>query len=80
MSKALQPAEWTVDALCARVGGDWWFASKGDNEAVRQAKAICRRCPVIGPCLQEALDRDEIVGVWGGTSPSERRKLKRAAA
>jgi WhiB family redox-sensing transcriptional regulator len=28
-------------------------------------------------CLEWALDTDEQFGVWGGTTPRERRRLKR---
>ncbi|WP_221355320.1 WhiB family transcriptional regulator [Streptomyces beigongshangae] len=46
---------------------------------IEEAKAVCRRCPVIESCLQGALDRNES-GVWGGLSEKERRSLKRRAA
>ncbi|WP_037677179.1 WhiB family transcriptional regulator, partial [Streptomyces afghaniensis] len=32
------------------------------------------------PCLQWALDTGQSIGVWGGTSETERRALKRRAA
>ncbi|MFJ6650572.1 WhiB family transcriptional regulator [Streptomyces sp. NPDC091290] len=47
---------------------------------IEEAKAVCRRCPLIESCLQDALDRNETSGVWGGLSETERRKLKRRAA
>lgn len=46
---------------------------------IEEAKAVCRRCPLIESCLQGALDRNES-GVWGGLSEKERRSLKRRAA
>jgi hypothetical protein len=30
------------------------------------AKAICAGCPLIGPCLEGAIERREPWGVWGG--------------
>jgi hypothetical protein len=44
------------------------------------AKAICRRCPVIQQCGQWALDTREPSGVWGGISEAERRGILRQAA
>ncbi|MFE5199918.1 WhiB family transcriptional regulator [Streptomyces sp. NPDC056601] len=47
---------------------------------ITEAKAVCRRCPLIESCLQGALERGETAGVWGGLSEPERRSLKRRAA
>lgn len=44
---------------------------------VEQAKAICRRCPVVDECLQWALESGQDAGVWGGLSEEERRSVKR---
>ena len=45
----------------------------------QEAKAVCRRCPVMERCLQWALDSNQD-GVWGGTDEDERRRLKRRVA
>ncbi|MFI1293366.1 WhiB family transcriptional regulator [Streptomyces sp. NPDC020792] len=47
---------------------------------IEEAKAVCRRCPLMESCLQDALERSEAFGVWGGTDEGERRRLKRRAA
>ncbi|MFD5398582.1 WhiB family transcriptional regulator [Streptomyces sp. NPDC127097] len=44
---------------------------------IEEAKAVCRRCPLMESCLQGALERNERFGVWGGTDQDERRALKR---
>ena len=41
------------------------------------ALAVCRSCPVREPCLAYALEHHE-VGVWGGTTGRERRRLRAA--
>lgn len=41
------------------------FFSEGPEDIAR-AKAICRSCPLVVPCLQGALQRREPWGVWGG--------------
>ncbi|MGW2112007.1 WhiB family transcriptional regulator [Streptomyces sp. NPDC001948] len=46
----------------------------------KEAKAVCRRCPLMESCLQGALERGENYGVFGGLSAKERRSLKRRAA
>ncbi|WP_331722821.1 WhiB family transcriptional regulator (plasmid) [Streptomyces canus] len=47
---------------------------------IEEAKAVCRRCPLIDDCLEGALERGEKAGVWGGLSETERRSLKRRQA
>lgn len=39
------------------------------------AREICMRCPVIAQCLRVGL-REEF-GIWGGTTPEQRRKIRR---
>jgi WhiB family redox-sensing transcriptional regulator len=72
---ALKPEPWTVDALCARTGGDAHYPEDGGSTA--EAKAICAACDVRERCLQYALDNNEVHGVWGGLAPRERRHLRR---
>jgi len=42
----------------------------------RMAKAVCAGCPLKDPCLEYALRNGEI-GIWGGTTESDRRRLRR---
>ncbi len=46
----------------------------------RAALALCARCPVVGPCREAGAT--EKLGVWGGTTPSQRfpRRRRRASA
>lgn len=71
------PPEWTVDALCAQTDPEAYFPEKGGS--TREAKAICRDCPVTTECLTYALEHNERYGVWGGLSERERRRLRPAA-
>jgi len=43
--------------------------------AENTGREICLRCPVIALCLKVGLYED--YGIWGGTTPEQRRKLKR---
>ena len=42
-----------------------------------EAKAVCRRCPVISDCLAWAVESGQDFGVWGGMTPEERRPFRR---
>src|SRR5687768_12162698 len=44
-------------------------------EQMEVAKAFCRTCPSREPCLAFALAAGQQLGIWGGTSPEERRVL-----
>jgi WhiB family transcriptional regulator, redox-sensing transcriptional regulator len=44
---------------------------------IRQAKAICARCPLQDACLAYALQGQETYGIWGGHTERERRRLLR---
>ena len=50
------------------------------EEREERAKAICRRCPVLTPCLDYALDIREPHGIWGGLNELERKSLSVASA
>ena len=42
------------------------------------AKSICAECPVRSECLEHALySEDGNHGVWGGTTPRERKVMRR---
>jgi WhiB family redox-sensing transcriptional regulator len=75
--------DWRHRAACRKEDPDLFFPIGSTGPAllqIEEAKAVCRRCPVIDACLQWALVHGEEAGVWGGTDENERRKLKRRAA
>ncbi len=65
-------------AVCAslppRKADRIFFPDRGGSS--KAARAICARCPVRAECLQYALERGEMFGIWGGTSERERRGMK----
>ncbi|MBG7704660.1 WhiB family transcriptional regulator [Streptomyces sp. MC1] len=75
--------DWRHYAVCRGEDPDLFFPI-GDTGPVllqvREAKAVCARCPVIERCLQWALESGQDFGVWGGLSEAERRSMKRRAA
>jgi WhiB family redox-sensing transcriptional regulator len=44
---------------------------------VAQAKAVCATCQVRRSCLEYAVGRGHLTGVWGGTTEEERQVLRR---
>ncbi|MFG3133501.1 WhiB family transcriptional regulator [Streptomyces tendae] len=70
-------------AACAGEDPELFFPIGDTGPAllqIEEAKAVCRRCPLIESCLEAALERGEAAGVWGGLSEKERRSLKRREA
>ena len=68
-------AEWRSNASCAQTDPDEFFPSSYSRDAVKLAKTVCASCIVRDKCLTEALENNEIDGIWGGTTPHERRWL-----
>jgi len=66
---------WRDQAVCRQTDPEIFFPAKG--ESVRAAKRVCQQCPVRSECLEHAIERRESDGVWGGTSPRERRAIAR---
>ena len=75
--------DWRRAAACRDVDPEVFFPIGNTGPAllqIDQAKAICRRCPVIETCLEWAMESGQDAGVWGGLSEDERRALKRRKA
>lgn len=71
---------WRPRAACLDSDPDLFFPIGTSGQALdqtEQAKAYCRRCPVITQCLDWALATNQHDGVWGGLSEDERRTLRR---
>jgi len=68
------PNEWMLDALCREIDGELFFP--GDTNAWREAKKACSLCNVSSECLEYAL-KEDVVGIWGGTTERERLALKK---
>lgn len=69
-------ASWMRWASCAETDPDLFHPEDGNAAQATQAKNVCQRCPVRETCLAYALEHAEDQGVWGGTSPKERRRLQ----
>jgi WhiB family transcriptional regulator, redox-sensing transcriptional regulator len=72
--------DWRDDAACRHEDPDLFFPIGSSGPTLmqtEQAKAVCHRCSVREECLRWALDTEQFIGVWGGTSEMERRALRR---
>ncbi|MFI9005085.1 WhiB family transcriptional regulator [Streptomyces sp. NPDC053541] len=68
-------ASWRELGLCRQTDPDLFSPEEGDSTA--EARRICFACKVRKPCLDWALERGE-PGVWGGTSASQRKAIRRS--
>ena len=72
--------DWRAFARCRDSDPNLFFPVGRGQVALEQAeeaKLVCRECPSREPCLAFALSAHEELGVWGGTSPQERREFFR---
>lgn len=75
--------DWRHNAICREEDPELFFPIGNTGPAllqIEEAKAVCRRCPVMEQCLQWALEAGEEEGVWGGLSEDDRRSMRRRAA
>jgi WhiB family transcriptional regulator, redox-sensing transcriptional regulator len=67
-------------AACSnsRLDPDDWYPVTAARRQAAAAIAVCAACPVRSECLELALRNWAIgqFGVWGGTVPAEREKLR----
>ena len=73
-TETMKDLMWQVQAACT--GQAELFFSETRKSVARKAKAICEKCPVQVACLEYAIAKDE-VGIWGGKTTNERRKMRR---
>jgi WhiB family redox-sensing transcriptional regulator len=74
--------DWRHRSACASEDPELFFPIGESGPAlpqIQEAKAVCRRCPVLQSCLEWALTTNQPHGVWGGLSESEREQLLRRA-
>jgi WhiB family redox-sensing transcriptional regulator len=72
------PESWRDAGLCRDKDPNLFYPVGRGQAAIEQtevAKAFCRACPSKEACLAFALAARQEMGVWGGTSPEERRVL-----
>jgi WhiB family transcriptional regulator, redox-sensing transcriptional regulator len=76
---AVTDSDWRHRAACRDFDPELFFPVGTTGPAlaqVREAKAICARCPVVAQCLAWALETGQQYGVWGGKSEDERKAMR----
>ncbi|MGA0895463.1 MAG: WhiB family transcriptional regulator [Ilumatobacteraceae bacterium] len=67
---------WVPRANCRGMDPDLFHPERGDNGTnIANAKAVCQGCEVRSECLEFAIAHREKIGIWGGTTPKERRAI-----
>ncbi|WP_431999494.1 WhiB family transcriptional regulator [Streptomyces sioyaensis] len=75
--------DWRHQAECRDQEPELFFPAGNTGPyllQIEEAKAVCRRCPVLQACGQWALVTGQDSGVWGAMSEDERRAMKRRIA
>jgi len=74
-TRGRDPESWRAESVCRKHPTRWWFG--GDQRETVLAKRICAGCGVNAQCLEFALLRPELLGVWAATTPAERAAMRR---
>ncbi|SNT55798.1 Transcription factor WhiB [Streptosporangium subroseum] len=70
---------WTARGACRDSDPELFFPLTWDGQPAQHsalARGICLACPVRLPCLTWAVETGEPDGMWGGTTPAERRRIR----
>lgn len=76
-------SDWRSEAACKNADSTIFFPPEreqwqgGPAWDSSEAKAICATCTVRAECLAHALADPLEYGVWGGTTETERRRMRR---
>jgi hypothetical protein len=54
-----------------------WFHIPGNSIVNKAQKEFCQGCKIITECLDYAM-RNDVSGVWGGTTAGERQTIRRS--
>ena len=75
LADLLRRPEWHQRAACRGVGVAGFVLAHGGGGYSRE---LCAVCPVRQECLAVAIADPLIDGLWGGTTPVERKRMRRA--
>jgi WhiB family transcriptional regulator, redox-sensing transcriptional regulator len=76
-------AGWRAMGACLSVNPDLFFPISAGGVAIKQvarARQICAGCRVRQECFDFAMRTAETDGIWGGTTPEERIRIRRGQA
>lgn len=73
---------WMARGACQGEDPELFFPIAVQGPALHQvsaAKAVCRRCAVRAVCFSFGLENSQD-GIWGGTTPEERRAIRQPSS
>lgn len=68
---------WSDRAACRGMDRQTFFVDVKTRFPSEYVQQICGGCEVRAECLRHAIELPEEYGVWGGTTPYQRKQLKR---
>jgi len=68
-------SRWRERARCRGADIGLFYPQRMTDADAEPAKQLCRGCPVRASCLRVALATGDRQGIFGGTTPAERRVL-----
>jgi WhiB family redox-sensing transcriptional regulator len=74
-------SNWRAASACLNADPDMFFpvaVGTAASKQVSQALRLCQGCTVRQHCLDFAMQSGEKEGIWGGTTPEERIRARRA--
>lgn len=77
---AMRRPAWWAEAECRVRGLDLalFFPERGEHEKTRTAMAVCAVCAVRVECLSFANEAGIEYGIFGGTTQTQRREMRKA--
>lgn len=69
---------WRADAACRNLDTEIFFPDSESDAG--PALEVCAVCPVRAECLDWAIVNRQHDGIWGGTTESERKRIRRRRA
>lgn len=80
MTATAHAGNWREAGACLDADPDLFFPISVTGlglDQIDQARDICARCDVQRRCLEYSLTTRQMHGIWGGTTPDERRVILR---
>lgn len=72
---------WHAQAACKDLPTEMFYYDddeRGPEKLYKEraALAVCNGCPVVKQCLQDAINRNDVYSIQGGTTPEQRGVIK----
>lgn len=65
------------EPLCKHSDPEAWFDEHHESSHKKLAISICHTCKHQVECAAYAIVRPDIVGIWGGTTSSDRKRIRK---